>query len=165
MNQGWHSEATDGLKGAWGLVSFCKVSTWNWKGGAAFLEPQGLDIDTLPRVMWRERKSCYTSDLCMSSNGFHGCNWHVWTYECIDLHFALLLWSVQRKLSLQLLLHICEGWLHSFILPGIMVKGSGLDSPIFHSIFSNFISDFPTYASHVVSCITINCRTVMAYPL
>ena len=32
-------------------------------------------------------------------------------------------------------------------------------------ILSNFISDFPTYASHVSFWVTISCRTVMAYPL
>ena len=146
----------------------CKGSTRNQRAAAPFLEPQGLDMYALSRVMWRERKSCYTLDLCVSSMVSMVINCHVWSYECIDLHFALLLWSVQRKLSLQLLLHILwrVGCTHASS-QALWSRGVAW-IPLFlffHSIFSNFISDFPTSASHVPSSTTINCRTVMAYPL
>ena len=52
-----------------------KVQRETQGAAAPFLEPQGLDMYALPRVMWRERKSCYTSDLCVSSMVSMVINW------------------------------------------------------------------------------------------
>ena len=52
------------------IMVFCKGSMRNRKGCCTFLEPQGLEVYRVPRVVWSELKSNQTVDLCVSSHEF-----------------------------------------------------------------------------------------------